>query len=405
LKARLAVQLDAVGGIAGDMFVAALLDARPDLRARVLADASCVLPRAAGTPMLEEGISGGLRCLRFRLADVSASASHAPAHAPGGHGYGEQAHYKTMASRIGSASLAPGTAAQALAMLRLLAEAEAAIHGVPLDAVHFHEISDWDSLMDLVAAGSIVAALPDADWAVSALPRGGGHVRTQHGFLPVPAPATTHLLRGFPWYDDGIAGERVTPTGAAILRHLVRCPGINASGVMGPSGFGAGTRELPGQPNILRACLFTAGEPTPTDEVIVLSFDVDDMTGEELAHAASELRRMDGVLDLALIPALGKKGRPVQIVRLLVQPDHQETVAQACLVETSTLGLRWHKERRLVIPRTLTRDCRTGLRIKTALRATGPTHKVEHDDLRGIKGLDRRRATARAAEQPPEEEV
>ena len=125
---------------------------------------------------------------------------------------------------------------------------------MPVDEVHFHEIGDWDSLMDVMAAGSIAAALEGARWSVSALPRGGGLVRTRHGLLPVPAPATARLLDGFTWRDDGIGGERVTPTGAAILRHLVGAAA--ARGVVGRlqgTGTGAGTRELPGQPNILRA--------------------------------------------------------------------------------------------------------------------------------------------------------
>ena len=126
-----------------------------------------------------------------------------------------------MVARIEAAPLSSGTAAHATAILRHLAEAEAAIHHVPVNEVHFHEIGDWDSLMDVTAAGSVAAALEGARWSVSALPRGDGLVRTRHGLLPVPAPATAWLLEGFTWRDDGIGGERVTPTGAAILRHLV----------------------------------------------------------------------------------------------------------------------------------------------------------------------------------------
>src|SRR5579875_3279618 len=161
-----AIQLDAAGGIAGDMFVAAMLDAMPDLRARVLADAAAVLPSGAGTPRLESGMSGGLRCLRFRLAD----------RAPGRHD--AHAGFRDMVARIEAAPLAEGTAPHAIAILRHLATAEAAIHDVALEDVHFHEIGDWDSLMDVAAAGSIAGALGAARWAVSDLPRGGGFVRT-----------------------------------------------------------------------------------------------------------------------------------------------------------------------------------------------------------------------------------
>ena len=202
------IHLDAVGGIAGDMFVAALLDAFPDLRPRVLADARAVLP-AGCEGQVRETRSGILRGLGFGLVGEPSD------HCRGAGGFLD------MVGRIRSAALGDGSAEQAVAILTLIAEVEAAIHQVPIEDVHFHEIADWDSLLDVVAAGSIAAALPGARWTVSPLPRGGGLVKTQHGLLPVPAPATAALLTGFAWRDDGVEGERVTPTGAAILRHLV----------------------------------------------------------------------------------------------------------------------------------------------------------------------------------------
>lgn len=389
---RLTIQLDAVGGVAGDMFAAAMIDALPDLRDRVLADAAAVLPPGVGEPSLEVGTSGGLRCLRFRLA---APQGHAPDH------HRDHSSFRDMTARIEAAPLAEGTAANAVAILRHLAEAEAAIHGVPVDDVHFHEIGDWDSLMDVTAAGSIAAALPDTQWNVSDLPHGGGFVRTQHGLLPVPAPATARLLNGFSWRDDGIGGERVTPTGAAILRHLVTRPGIRVAGRLRASGTGAGTRELPKLPNVLRVMLYEPAEadtPWSAEDILVLSFEIDDMTGEEIGVAADRLRAVAGVRDLILVPALGKKARPIYTFRLLIEPAQQEAVAAACFAETSTIGLRWHQERRAVLPRTQS-ACGSGIRVKTALRANGSTRKAESDDLAGIAGLKARRAAQRAAEE------
>ncbi|HET7882999.1 MAG TPA: LarC family nickel insertion protein [Acetobacteraceae bacterium] len=384
----LAIRLDAVGGVAGDMFVAAMIDALPDLRDRVLADAAAVLPEGAGTPVLEPGTSAGLHCLRFHLSEPPPH-QHPQAHAG----------FRDMVARIEAAPLSQGTAAHATAILRLLAEVEAAIHHVPVDQVHFHEIGDWDSLMDVTAAGSVAAALDGAQWSVSALPRGDGLVRTRHGLLPVPAPATAVLLEGFRWRDDGIGGERVTPTGAAILRHLVAAPDARVSGRLRATGTGAGTRELPNQPNILRATVFADVTAAPGDEdILLLCFDIDDMTAEELGIAADRLRTVGGVRDLVLVPAIGKKGRPVHTFRLLVEPGAQDDVAAACFTETSTIGLRWHTEQRMVLPRTAST---TGpLRVKTVTRPSGSSRKVESDDLGAIAGLGARRAAKRVAEEP-----
>ena len=256
-----------------------------------------------------------------------------------------------MRARIRAAALSPGTAEHAVGILTVLAEAESHIHGVPVEEVHFHEIADWDSLMDVVAAGSIVAALPGAGWSVSELPLGGGFVRTRHGLMPVPAPATARLLDGFAWRQDGVAGERVTPTGAAILRH-VGARGRPPGGRLLGAGAGAGTRELPGRPNILRALVFeTTGTAVAPEAVAVLSFDIDDMTGEEIGVAAERLREVEGVLDLSFDARFGKKGRPLHGFRLLVAPEAVEDVAERCLVETSTIGLRWRIETRRVLER------------------------------------------------------
>jgi len=394
----LAIRLDAVGGIAGDMFAAAMVDALPDLRARVLADATAVLPPGTGTPLFTPGTSAGLHCLRFGLSAPVGDDHHHH------HDHGHHAHagFRDMVARLSAAPLSPGTAAHATAILRHLAEAEAAIHHVPVDEVHFHEIGDWDSLMDVTAAGSIAAALKGARWSVSALPRGDGLVRTRHGLLPVPAPATARLLEGFTWRDDGIGGERVTPTGAAILRHLVE-PASARGGVgrLQGTGTGAGTRELAGQPNILRASLFdaVAADGPSQEDILVLSFEIDDMTSEEIGVAADRLRAAGGVRDLVLIPAIGKKGRPVHTFRLIVEATERDAVAEACFTETATIGLRWYAARRALLPRARADTGASAVRVKTVTRPAGPSHKAESDDLVHIAGLDARRAAKRSAEE------
>jgi uncharacterized protein (DUF111 family) len=251
------IHLDAVGGLAGDMFVAAMLDALPELRQRVFDDLATTLPPHCGTPALTEGLSGGVAACRFILNESHTEHCAGDDHA--GHSHDHAVFYPEIASSISSGKLHPGTAEHALAILRRLAEAESRTHRVPVDKVHFHEIADWDSLMDVVAAGSISAALEDCSWSVSELPRGNGLVRTSHGLLPVPAPATVEILRGYRWRDDGIGGERVTPTGAAILAHVAKTNQVAAAhGTLCTAGTGAGTRELAGMPNILRALVFSS---------------------------------------------------------------------------------------------------------------------------------------------------
>jgi len=323
-----------------------------------------------------------MRCLRFGLTQAGPHHHHA-------------ASFTAMVARIESAALSPGTGAQAIGMLRHLAEAESTIHGVATGDVHFHEIGDWDSLMDVVAAGSIAAALPDAQWSVSDLPRGGGLVRTAHGLLPVPAPATAHLLIGFAWRDDGVPGERVTPTGAAILRHLA--PAGTATGRLRASGTGAGTRDLAGLPNILRATIFDLAEAHSAEEIVVLSFDIDDMTGEEIGIAADRLRALPTVRDLVIQSGLGKKNRPMHVFRLLLRPEDQAAVAAACFTETSTIGLRWHVERRDLLPRRF--ETVDGIRTKIVTRGDTTSHKAESDDLAPGTSLEARRMAKRRAEE------
>ncbi len=405
------IHLDAVGGIAGDMFVAALLDARPDLQIRVFDDIAALIPDDVGQAVLCQGLSGGIAARRFMLEethpahDSHAGHDHRDCQHHGHHEHSHDGSFAALVRRIEAACLHPGTGIQAVGILRRLAEAESKMHRVPVEEVHFHEIAAWDSLMDVVAAGSLVAALAGFSWSVSALPTGRGLVKTQHGLLPVPAPATAELLRGFSWRDDGAEGERVTPTGAAILAHLID-PGLSAhaKGRLLCAGTGAGSRDIPGLPNILRALVFQPPEAEAGDggnEIVVLSFDIDDMSGEEIGIAAQRLRANEGVLDLGVGSRLGKKGRPVADFRLLVVPQFLAAVSRRCFAETSTIGLRWHIEQRLCLAReAVSVDHQEAtLRCKRVARPDGTfTCKVESDDLESGDSLVERRRVKHCAE-------
>lgn len=336
------VHLDPLGGIAGDMFAAALLDARPELGPLVERAL-----RAAGLPetvavKVEAGRNGGLAGRRFVVEVENPNE-------PSG-------EFGRIRKQLLESDLPGPTRDRALAIYGALAEAEARVHGVPVDEVHFHELADWDSFADIVAAAALIEAVGAASWSASPLPLGGGTVRTHHGLLPVPAPATAILLEGLPVRDDGLPGERVTPTGAAILRTLRPAPRPPTTGlVLAATGHGLGTRELRGVPNVLRAVLFrTATVEAPAGEVDtvgVVRFEVDDQTGEDLAIGLDRLRALPGVLDVGWWAATGKRGRLVAAVQLLCTPAALEEAIAACFAETATIGLRWRLETRRVLPR------------------------------------------------------
>ena len=415
--ASLAIHLDPVGGIAGDMFVAAMIDALPGLRMPVEAALAAMKPKDASAPAFRATTNGGLRALSFGLASAPGADAathlhgHPDTHRHDGQGSGYLA-IREERIRACRRSRRAAARAHALALLDLLADAEARVHGIARDAVHFHELADWDSRMDVVAAGAIAAALEGAHWTASAPPRGGGTVRTAHGVLPVPGPATARLLEGYPWRDDGIGGERVTPTGAAILRHLVpadACDAARASGRLLAQGFGAGTRTLPGVPNVLRVLVFERGAAAGDEHgkglgderVALVEFDVDDMTGEELALAADRLRAAEGAIDVSVGTRAGKKGRIVADFRVLARVGAADVVADACFAETSTLGLRIREERRRVLSRREVDVDRaeTSVRVKVAVRPDGTTTaKAAHDDVAATPGLAARRRLRVAGE-------
>jgi pyridinium-3,5-bisthiocarboxylic acid mononucleotide nickel chelatase len=427
MSERLHIHFDVVGGIAGDIFIAAMADAFPELKDQVVRNASAVVPEEVGRPQFVEGKSGAIRAVRFGLPEQPRAShkhrhehlhvvghghghAHDEPHAPSihEHAHGSHAHshgagsYAEIVHLIEAADLAPAVRSHALAILHLLAEVEAHIHQVPLAQVHFHEIAGWDSIMDVVAAGTVIAALEGASWSVSDLPLGGGLVKTQHGLLPVPAPATAQLLKDFSWRNDAVSGERITPTGAAILRHLIDGAAMQApTGRLMATGIGAGTRELPQLPNILRVMVFEIGAQTEAMVVASISFEVDDMTGEEIQVASDHLRDVAGVIDLTTSQRNGKKGRSAISFHILAQLDRLDDIKRHVFLETSTIGLRWHVEQRDCLLRRPETFAHGGevLRVKEVDRPGGAvSRKVESDDVAPHSGLEMRRSLKRKAE-------
>jgi len=379
------IHLDPVGGAAGDMFIAAMLQLRPDLTARVMADVAAMLPAGIGQAQLSGCMASGITACRFDLALAEGSSLSR---------HGQETTYRAMRETLETADLSNGTATAACAILHRIAEAESRVHATPIDRVHFHEIADWDSLMDVTAAGSICAALQGASYSLGALPLGGGLVDTAHGKLPVPAPATALILEGYDWHDDGILGERVTPTGAAILAHVTdgKPSSIRPSGRLLGTGSGAGTKMMSGVPNILRVSLFDTGHADfEKDSLIQLACDIDDMTGEELGAAVNALRGDAGVVDLVVMNGQGKKSRPVVRLEMLVRPDLENAVATRIFNLTSTLGVRRTRVERIILPRYIETAANGVQRKRTHRPAGHETLKAESNDLDQADTLAARR--------------
>ncbi len=364
------IHLDPLGGIAGDMFVAALLDAFPHLAEGAIAAAQTLAPV---TCALHAHRDHALTGQRFIVLET-------------GHTHHHHAHWADIRQSILASALTDAVKTRAIAIFETLADAESRIHGEPADHIAFHEVGAADSIADIIAAAWLIDAIGPASWSTSSLPLGAGTVETAHGRLPIPAPATALLLEGLPVHADGIPGERVTPTGAAILRHLAcipHPPGLR----MKNSGIGFGTRKLPGLSNCLRVLVFdtdaTAPDPTPHRTLLVVTFEIDDQSAEDLATGLDRIRATPGVHDALIMPAFGKKGRMTTHVQILADPGQEDDVIDACFAQTTTIGLRTQLVSARALPRHLNAATIDGrpIRLKTVRRPGGTTTKAELDDL------------------------
>ncbi len=258
-------------------------------------------------------------------------------------------NYSEMRKAIDDSSLPEGIKGLSLKILQQLAKVEAAIHGVAIDEVHFHEIAGIDTIVDAVGAAVGVSHFGWETIICSPLPMGRGFVEGGHGRLPLPAPATVALLKGVPILPALVKGETVTPTGAAIVTSLASefgpLPEMEITGV----GYGAGTRNTEGSPNLLRIIQGKQAQ-RQTEGIWVLEADVDDMNPELLPYL-NQLLLKEGALDAALIPIQMKKGRPGFTIRVLATAAQREGLAQLILRESTTLGVRMYHAERMTLPR------------------------------------------------------
>jgi len=325
---------DAFSGIAGDMTVAALIDAGAAFEP--LAGALDSLGMGA-TFRVEKVKRGGIAATRFV---VEGGEQRAHRHLP---------HILRM---IDAGALPDKVKENAAAIFRRLGEAEARVHGVPVEKIHFHEVGAVDSIADIAGAAMGLFLLGVDQVHASPVNVGGGTVTTEHGLLPVPAPATVALLEGRPVFSRGPRAELTTPTGAAILATLAvsfgPLPPIRISG----AGFGAGTKEFKEQANVLRVILGEASGAAEAASVAVLEANIDDSTPETLGYAMERLLEA-GALDVTFTPVHMKKNRPGVTLSVLARPEDRERLAALVFAETSTLGLRIHVAERRVEARSV----------------------------------------------------
>ena len=357
---------DCPAGAAGDMILGALVDAGADWAA--LRSGLATLPLGGYSLERREVLKGAFRATKVEVHvhdHEHAGGGGAHQHdAPHGHHHHPQRRLRDVAAIIEGSALSPAVKGSALRIFGRLAEAEGRAHGLPADEVHFHDVGAVDAIVDVTGACLGLEMLGAERVHCSALPVGGGWVNGPHGRIPVPAPGTAELLRGFPVVDNGIARELVTPTGAAILTTLAVSAGVLPAMTVRSVGYGAGTMEL-AVPNVVRLVLgdtagdlaapgeAAAGAPGggPVRETIhQVEATIDDLQ-PQLYEPLLERLLEAGALDAYLVPVIMKRSRPGIVVTALCEPARTAEVTRVLFAESTTIGARWTPFQRDRLPR------------------------------------------------------
>jgi pyridinium-3,5-bisthiocarboxylic acid mononucleotide nickel chelatase len=291
---------------------------------------------------------------------------------------------------IAAAAISDSAKTTAIGIFEALAAAEAQIHNVPVEVIHFHEVGAVDAIVDIVCAAVGAEALRVDEIVCSPLNVGGGSVKCAHGTFPVPAPATVELLKDAPVYSSGVQAELVTPTGAAIVRTLVRRFGAFPQMKIDKSAYGAGSRDFPGHPNVVRLvvgeAMSTLASKTCSETISVLEANLDDLNPQVFGYVMDRLLN-EGALDVFGIPVQMKKNRPGTLLTVLCEPEDASKLTQLIFTETTTLGVRRRDEVRQTLARRW-ENVRTEwgeVRIKIAsMNGTVTNYAPEYEDCRRI---------------------
>jgi pyridinium-3,5-bisthiocarboxylic acid mononucleotide nickel chelatase len=411
--------LDCFSGISGDMFLGALVDAG-------------VAPKLLEGAVASLNIGARLEISRVERGGISAAKVDVYAHgekdsprkvrSERGHEHAhEHAHGRKHAPQIRDqhgrrlneirgiieqAAISPGAKTKAIRIFEALGEAEAEIHNTSVEQVHFHEVGAVDALADIVCAAVGAESLAVDEWVCSPLNVGGGSVKCAHGTLPVPAPATLRLLRDAPVYSSGPQVELVTPTGAAIVKTLSSRFAPFPAMKIEKAGYGAGTREFPEHPNLLR---ITLGQSLPddanrrsgtsndnivsdkindkiNDKIMVLEANLDDLSPQVLAYAMERLLA-EGALDAFSVPVQMKKNRPGALLTVLAKIEDANRLTKLIFAETTTLGVRRREQQRQTLSRrSESVDTQWGpVRIKIAnMNGSISNYAPEYEDCRTL---------------------
>jgi uncharacterized protein (TIGR00299 family) protein len=403
--------LDCFSGISGDMFLGALLDAGVPLR--VLEETVTALKigarmevsrvnRSGITATKVDVLVGGEKERPLEHVDHEHGHGHHQQHhensdqtaaragAPAPHGDEHGRGLTEIRGIIGRAAIAESARKTSIAIFEALGAAEAKIHGVDIESIHFHEVGAVDALVDIVCAAAGSEALGVDEIVCSPLNVGGGTVKCAHGTFPVPAPATVELLQGAPVYSSGIQAELVTPTGAAIVKILAARFSPFPEMKIEKAGYGAGSRDFPGHANVVRLTIGDAlpelAAKTAQESVCVLEANLDDLNPQVFGYVMDRLLEA-GALDVFGMPVQMKKNRPGTLLSVLCKPEDAAVLTQIIFSETTTLGVRRREEKRQILARKfVTVPTQWGdVRMKVAgMNGTVTNYAPEYEDCRRI---------------------
>jgi uncharacterized protein (TIGR00299 family) protein len=359
---------DLIGGISGDMFVAALLDL--GLSLAVLRRELRKIPTLTFELNVAKKTVHSLTATQFQVTPPSNEPPRA---------------WKQIRQLIQKSNLASEVKETVVKIFHRLAEVEGKIHGVPTEEVHFHEVGATDSIVDILAAAIGFHELKIGALHFSKVPLGRGLAQSGHGPLPVPGPATLELLKGIPVQWTGLEGENVTPTGAAIMSGIGTSFGEQPNMTVEKIGYGSGQKEWPDRPNLFRLVLGASTE-WQQEEMLVIETNIDDMNPQFFEHVMDRLFA-GGARDVFFSPIQMKKNRPAVLVRVIAELQDRDRLAKILFEETTTIGLRYHSVGRIILNRTeATIKTRFGdVKVKILQEPSGEKRITpEYDELKRI---------------------